>query len=582
MSDPSEGTGDGVAAAPTSETASKVALAALLGLVVVSPWPFGSVPLRATQVVAVLSLALSLVLWRRSVRVPHALAWALLALCALAVLQLVPVPRVLHATLAPGSATIWYPSDPAPARVLGEGPHPLSVFPAATARFLALATGVGALALLSTTSLGDRHRALRASMVVVGGGVAVALYGLVARFACGNKLYCMFPVSTTAPFGPFVSKNHYAGYVEMAALLALGIATGLTDEARTRPGSLSWIESPRAGRILLAWTVPVALILAVPASLSRGGVLSLGAGLATFVILRWQQVRRDRSRKRLALALGALALVAAAIALVLPRAALARVLTIVTTSPDASGSYRLEIWRDSLRLLASSPIVGSGFGAYGDAVARLKTAAGDVRVDHAENDYLEALGEGGVAAGLLFIAFAWTIVARGWRSIRDEPHRGPRALRTGALAGIVALLVHSAFDFNLRVPANALLFALLVALVMGPVDPPLRVPRLLGPAAARLVLAVSLALALATPWTEGAAVEDLARRAGTLPEGLRWAAVEHEIVSHLRRRPADAAAWVTLAWLRRPSSPADASALARWGVGLDPRREALRRTAPGF
>ena len=47
-----------------------------------------------------------------------------------------------------------------------------------------------------------------ASMAVVAGGAAMALYGLVARLACGDKLYCVFPVSTIAPFGPFVSKNH--------------------------------------------------------------------------------------------------------------------------------------------------------------------------------------------------------------------------------------------------------------------------------------------------------------------------------------------------------------------------------------
>ncbi len=511
--------------------------------------------------------------------VPRSLAWALLALWTLVLLQLLPAPRLLHASLAPGSAAIWYPSDLAAARVLGAGPQPLSIFPDATARFLALATGVGALTLLAIPSLGDRRRALQASMVVVAGGTAVALYGLVARVVCGNKLYCVFPVVTAAPFGPFVSKNHYAGYVEMAALLAIGLATGLSDQARTRPGRFSWIESPRAGRILLAWAVPATLVLAVPASLSRGGVLSLSAGLVTFVLLRFHQERRERSTKRIVVALGALALVATAIAVALPQAARSRILTIAGASPDASGSYRLGVWQDSLRLIVSSPVVGSGFGAYGDAIARHKTAAGDVRVDHAENDYLEVLGEGGVVGGLLVAVLAWTAIARGWRSIRDEPHRGPRALRTGALAGIVALLVHSAFDFNLRVPANALLFAMLVALVLGPVAAPARISRT-GGLVAVLILAVTLGVSLITPWTEGDAARELSLRAGSSPGRLRWAAIENDVVAHLHRRPADASAWVTLAWLRRSISPTDAAALARWGIGLDPRRDALRRAVP--
>jgi hypothetical protein len=63
---------------------------------------------------------------------------------------------------------------------------------------------------------------------------------------------------------------------------------------------------------------------------------------------------------------------------------------------------------------------------------------------------------------------------------------------------------------------------------------------------------------------------------------LRWRAIESDVVSQLRRRPADAVAWVTLAWLRRPSSPAEARGLARWGAALDPTREALRRAAAGL
>jgi tetratricopeptide (TPR) repeat protein len=41
-------------------------------------------------------------------------------------------------------------------------------------------------------------------------------------------------------------------------------------------------------------------------------------------------------------------------------------------------------------------------------------------------------------------------------------------LTLGAAAGVGALLVHSLFDFNLRLPANALAFVLLIALAAAP------------------------------------------------------------------------------------------------------------------
>jgi hypothetical protein len=49
-----------------------------------------------------------------------------------------------------------------------------------------------------------------------------------------------------------------------------------------------------------------------------------------------------------------------------------------------------------------------------------------------------------------------------------NPSRLVRGTTLGALSGITAILVHSISDFNLHIPANALLFAILAALVVAP------------------------------------------------------------------------------------------------------------------
>jgi len=102
---------------------SDVALAVLVGLVVLSPWPFGSVHLRTTQAIALVSLATALGAfawdgWRGRGQLPlppRALLWPLLGLWTLAVFQLVPLPEGLHHWLAPGSAAVWHPDVPAAA-----------------------------------------------------------------------------------------------------------------------------------------------------------------------------------------------------------------------------------------------------------------------------------------------------------------------------------------------------------------------------------------------------------------------------------------------------------------------------------
>jgi hypothetical protein len=48
----------------------------------------------------------------------------------------------------------------------------------------------------------------------------------------------------------------------------------------------------------------------------------------------------------------------------------------------------------------------------------------------------------------------------------------------GGMGGITAILIHSIVDFNLHIPANAILFSVLAALVMAP---PPRLKRCLVP-----------------------------------------------------------------------------------------------------
>ena len=249
----------------------------------------------------------------------------------------------------------------------------------------------------------------------------LALYALIARVLFGDRLYGVFAVPTVAPFGPFVSKNHFAGYVEMACLLVLGLAVGWADDARRGPGLLSWIESRRAPRILLAFAVAAVLALGVLVSLSRGGAMSLSVGTLVFVGLG---LPRRKSWGGRALVLGLVAIVALSLFLALPRSGRDRIRTMPQAADESAGAFRLRVWSDTLGLVASSPIVGSGLGAFAAAFPRFKSAYGELRVENAENDYLQVLAETGSP---------WTGVSR--RLARAAPsharRRTARPVRSG-------------------------------------------------------------------------------------------------------------------------------------------------------
>jgi O-antigen ligase len=562
-----------------SPKASSLALVVLVGLAALSPWPFGSVTPLAVHLVTLIALATSAVVlvWAPAeggLRLPGLPLLPLLGLLALGLLQLLPLPAALHAALAPGAHAVWSPASPAAQAVLGGGPHPVSVHPEATCRALLFGSGLLSLALLAAPALARAKNAVLATALVAAGGVGVSAYGILARGRFGSLLYGRIPVPTISPFGPFVSKNHFAGYVGMAALLALGLAVGLA----RRGGGREWTSGRRAGGVVLALVAALAMALGVLVSLSRGGAVSLAAGVLAFLALR---VRERRGEGRVGPFLPSLAVAVALgtlLLLVLPPQAHERLRSLADTS------FRLDTWRDTLRMASSSPWVGQGLGSFEDAYPRFKSGHGELRVEHAENDYLETLAEAGLlglslAVAALFIAAARVRAAR--------PSTLLRGLGAGALAGLVALLVHSLFDFNLRIPSNAILAAFLVSVVAA--GAPVR-PAAAGAsraAAAAFGLAALLALPRpafpvdpSAPWEEA---RNEARRAAAsvVPEArvLRLDRTERALRAILRGRPAHAEAWLLLAGTRAERRDPSAGELARHAVGLDPERADLRSAA---
>jgi O-antigen ligase len=515
---------------------------------------------------------------RTPVEVPSCLGPAVLYLV-LGALQLVPIPARLHAALAPGSAAYWHPTAPVAADVLGPGARPLSIDPGATRESLSFALGLFCLVVFSRLALADRSVARRVATLAVGAGFLVALYGLVARAFFGSLLFGRIAVPTVSPFGPYVSKNHFAGYVEMATLLGIGLTVGWADQARRGPRPLSWVGSPRAGLVILAAGATAVMGLAVLVSLSRGGMVSLFSGLVAFFVLRFLPGQKT-SRGRVAAAAAGAALVGVTALVVLPSEGRERIAALPDVAAEASGSFRLTVWSDALRAAAASPLAGFGVGTFAAALPRYKTAAGALRVEHAENDYVELLTDAGLVGLLLGVTTLVLTVRAVARGVAAQDDRWLRGLGTGALAALASVLVHSAFDFNLRIPANAVLFALVATIALATAGPPsVRLPRW-GLAFVGASLLLGLGAAVATSSSRMAALPSL-RRAGADPiSGLRLAAAETDLVRLLRRRPADPEAWLFLAWVRRARGDgAGGAALAAYAAGLDPTRDGLAREA---
>lgn len=154
----------------------------------------------------------------------------------------------------------------------------------------------------------------------------------------------------------------------------------------------------------------------------------------------------------------------------------------------------------------------------------------------------------------------------------------------------MALLVHGAFDFNLRIPSNAILAAFLASVAVAAVPVRAAAPWAGRAAAAAFGLGALLALPRpafpvdpSAPWEEARSEARLAA-ASVVPEarGLRLDRTERALRAILRRRPAHAEAWLLLAGTRAERGDPSAPELARHAVGLDPERPDLRSAAAGL
>jgi O-antigen ligase/polysaccharide polymerase Wzy-like membrane protein len=244
----------------------------------------------------------------------------------------------------------------------------------------------------------------------------------------------------------------------------------------------------------------------------------------------------------------------------------------------SGASFRFDTWRDSLRLAAASPLLGHGLGAFHDAYPRFKQGHEIVRVEHAENDYVETLAETGASGRALAVLGLVLLLAAAGKGIASAPDRAVRGIAAGAVAALAALAVHSSVDFNLRIPSNAALAALAAAAGAAGLRPrPLPRAGALALAAGAVALLAAVLLLPDRPWI--AAREQVVQAASASAPAVRRLRLERAAVAlerQLGRRPAQAESWLLLGGTRAALGEAAAGkALARHAAWLDPGRTGL-------
>ena len=312
--------------------------------------------------------------------------------------------------------------------------------------------------------------------VILLSGLIVSVIGFVQRFTGNGRILWFFvPLDWGVPMlgdaqrasGPFVNPDHFANYLALIFPIALACAlfpTVVLTRERQVPFQL------------LSGLVALLALAGILLSLSRSGWASAAAGLMAFVVmlLRWRGAERTRPGLRRHSTVESRWAVAVIAFLV--------VLSVVFVGPAGRGSVdkrwqattvqevsldsRMSIWRDTVRMVKDFPLFGVGLGGWQDLFARYQTPPWSWWIyREAHNDYLELLAETGIAGFALLAWFFYRcgrvlFTSAGWFSTRARP------MFYGFLSALAVMALHEFFDFSMQIPANALLFVLLLALAL--------------------------------------------------------------------------------------------------------------------
>jgi len=280
---------------------------------------------------------------------------------------------------------------------------------------------------------------------LVGLGFVVSLLAIVQNFTFNGKLYWFRALPQgVVPFGPYVNHNHFAGFVELIS--PLGLAMLLSGAVRK-------------DKLPLLIVLTVFPIGALALSASRAGILCF---LFEFVLLAFL-LRNERNRSRQLLMASGLAVLAGCFALWLGLGGTVERFA-HSNLGDISHDRRVSMFRDTWRIVRDHPWTGTGLGTLRTVFPSYESYYDGLIVDHTHNDYLELLADTGLAGGACMLGFVGLLIWRGLSNLRAAKNSLCRAFYSGALVACAGLLLHSLFDFNLHIPANALLFLLLAAM----------------------------------------------------------------------------------------------------------------------
>ena len=454
-----------------------IILYGLIVLIAFSPLPQGSVLEWSILVVQLMVLALAGVWVLRTPKpsvnpyLVQALKWPrrlFLGFWAVVLVQVLPLPKFLVKVLAPGTYSFLQTYSPEFSR---SSTVTLSLAPGQTLRegLLLLTYFLLAMIIIRNINRFAQIQKLLAAIVIV--GAFEALFGLF-ELAGGSPsiLFYAKKLHLDSVTGTFVNRNHLAGYLEMVLPLAVGLILSRIGFFAFRDVKArgNWRQFlPRLGGRSLAVNILLGLSVLVMAvglvkSQSRSGVFLLFFSFLLFaeiIIFHFSEAKERQRLSRNFINISFLVILGFSLYL-----GLGNIVNRFMADDTLFRGGRTIFWGNVTSMIGDFPLLGTGLGTFASVYPLYEKNGFEMRLTHAHNDYLEAFSEVGLLGGVLLVAGIIFLMVRifiVWRTRRSTEIKG---LALGGFISLVVILCHSLTDFNLHIPANALLFTVILSL----------------------------------------------------------------------------------------------------------------------
>ncbi len=381
----------------------------------------------------------------------------LLAVLALGLIQIVPLPHSIVSTLSPAMDEVL-PLRSAAAIADGVFLTPwshLSMSVSESAPGLAIGVAYVLIFLVTAQRIRAVDDAARVLKMIALSGIAMTFFAFV-QFFFSNGLYFWLidlpqGVADDRLKGAFLNKNHFAQFAALSVgplVWWLGVHTAPNERRRfERTRQKDTQSSPSFIPTMLLAAALGAVLTAVLISRARGAFVALSiASIVLVVMLFWKSLI---NRKQFGAVAAAVAMAVLLVGIVGHRE-LARV---TERLHDWDSNGRVHIWKANLDVFSEFPLTGTGVGTHVYIHQRhLDQPFSASRYTHAESSYLQIASETGVPGLILMtaclaVAFFWCI-----RGVRISQNRTVTLALCGITCSLLISCIQSVADFVWYIP----------------------------------------------------------------------------------------------------------------------------------